>query len=201
MSPKNSSSASHIKVKFLPCFSFFYICGFWDFTFVTFFRFYIYVRKYFTFVTVFFHICDIFFTYDVEFLHLAFLFFTYVAVVTFVIVFTFKVPTGLFSALGLLLAGHFSRWIFKWATSRQYQQNDCAPSEDSAQSGHPPSLIRVFAVCLQEKDHKNTNEFCLKVFGKLHILMQTAWRSGSYFWRYCDFMFSKWLQMEAAILK
>ena len=26
--------------------------------------------------------------------------------------------------------------------------NDCAPSEDSAQPGHPPSLIRVFAVRL-----------------------------------------------------
>ena len=26
------------------------------------------------------------------------------------------------------------------------QQNDCAPSEDSCQPGHPPSLIRVFAV-------------------------------------------------------
>ena len=60
---------------------------------MTFFRFYIYDRKYFTFVTVFFHICDICFTYDVEFLHLAFLFFTNVAVVTFVTVFTFKVLT------------------------------------------------------------------------------------------------------------
>ena len=34
----------------------------------------------------------------------------------------------------------------KWAASRQNQQNDCAPSEDSDQSGHPHSLIRVFAV-------------------------------------------------------
>ena len=33
-----------------------------------------------------------------------------------------------------------------WATSWQNQQNDCAPSEDSDQPGHPPSLIRVFAV-------------------------------------------------------
>ena len=41
----------------------------------------------------FFHICDISFTYDVEFLHLPFLFFTHVAVVTFVTLFTFKVPT------------------------------------------------------------------------------------------------------------
>ena len=29
----------------------------------------------------------------------------------------------------------------------QNQQSDCAPSEDSDQPGHPPSLIRVFAGC------------------------------------------------------
>ena len=28
----------------------------------------------------------------------------------------------------------------------QNQQNECAPSEDTDQPGHPPSLIRVFAV-------------------------------------------------------
>ena len=33
-----------------------------------------------------------------------------------------------------------------WAASWQNQQNGCAPSEDSDQPGHPPSLIRVFAV-------------------------------------------------------
>ena len=33
-----------------------------------------------------------------------------------------------------------------WATIWQNQQNECAPSEDSDQPGHPPSLIRVFAV-------------------------------------------------------
>ena len=32
-----------------------------------------------------------------------------------------------------------------WATTWQNQQNECAPSEDSDQPGHPPSLIRVFA--------------------------------------------------------
>ena len=36
----------------------------------------------------------------------------------------------------------------KWATSWENQQNDCAPSENSDQPGHPPSLIRVFAVRL-----------------------------------------------------
>ena len=36
--------------------------------------------------------------------------------------------------------------IIVWAASWQNQQSDCAPSEDSDQPGHPPSLIRVFAV-------------------------------------------------------
>ena len=63
------------------------------------------------------------------------------------------------------------------------------------------NFLSAASLSLKEKDHKNTNEFCLEVFGKLHILMQTAWESDSYFWRYCVFMFSKWLPMEAAILK
>ena len=33
-----------------------------------------------------------------------------------------------------------------WATTWQNQQNECAPSEDSGQPGHPPSLTGVFAV-------------------------------------------------------
>ena len=37
-------------------------------------------------------------------------------------------------------------WCKIWAASSQNQQCDCAPSEDSDQPGHPPSLIRVFAV-------------------------------------------------------
>ena len=32
------------------------------------------------------------------------------------------------------------------AATWQNQQNECAPSEDSDQPGHPPSLIKVFAV-------------------------------------------------------
>ena len=35
-----------------------------------------------------------------------------------------------------------------WAATWQNQQSDCAPSEDSDQPGHLPSLIRVFA-CTQ----------------------------------------------------
>ena len=38
----------------------------------------------------------------------------------------------------------------KWATTWQNQQSDCAPSEDSDQPGHPPSLIRVFAVRMKK---------------------------------------------------
>ena len=37
-----------------------------------------------------------------------------------------------------------------WATAWQNQQNECAPSEDSDQPGHPPSLIRVFAVRMKK---------------------------------------------------
>ena len=37
-----------------------------------------------------------------------------------------------------------------WTASWQNQQNDCAPSVDSDQPGHPPSLIRVFAVRLKK---------------------------------------------------
>ena len=36
------------------------------------------------------------------------------------------------------------------ATWQNQQQNECAPSEDSDQPGHPPSLIRVFAVRMKK---------------------------------------------------
>ena len=39
----------------------------------------------------------------------------------------------------------FVFWL-KWAASWQNRQNDCAPSNDSAQPGYLPSLIRVFAL-------------------------------------------------------
>ena len=38
----------------------------------------------------------------------------------------------------------------KGAATWQNQQNECAPSKDSDQPGHPPSLIRVFAVCMKK---------------------------------------------------
>ena len=37
-----------------------------------------------------------------------------------------------------------------WATAWHNQQSDCAPSEDSDQPGHSPSLIRVFAVRMKK---------------------------------------------------
>ena len=37
-----------------------------------------------------------------------------------------------------------------WATTWQNKQNECAPSEDSDQPGHPHSLIRVFAVRMKK---------------------------------------------------
>ena len=40
----------------------------------------------------------------------------------------------------------FVNIILIWAASWDSQQNDSAPSEDSDQPGHPPSLTRVFAV-------------------------------------------------------
>ena len=37
-----------------------------------------------------------------------------------------------------------------WATTWQNQQCGCVPNEDSDQPGHPPSLIRVFAVRMKK---------------------------------------------------
>ena len=38
----------------------------------------------------------------------------------------------------------------KWAATWQNQQNDCAPSKDSDQPGHLPSLIRFLAVRMKK---------------------------------------------------
>ena len=37
-----------------------------------------------------------------------------------------------------------------WDATRQNQQNECAPTEDSDQPEHPPSLIRVFAARMKK---------------------------------------------------
>ena len=43
-----------------------------------------------------------------------------------------------------------SKHISKWAATWQNEQSECAPSEDSDQPWHPPSLIRVFAVRMKK---------------------------------------------------
>ena len=40
--------------------------------------------------------------------------------------------------------------VIMWAATWQNQQGECAPNEDSDQPGHPPSLIRVFAVRMKK---------------------------------------------------
>ena len=42
------------------------------------------------------------------------------------------------------------RNVINWAASWQNQKCGCAPREDSDQPGHPPSLIRVFAVRMKK---------------------------------------------------
>ena len=41
-------------------------------------------------------------------------------------------------------------YCFIWAATWQNQQSECAPSEDSDPPGHPPNLIRVFAVRMKK---------------------------------------------------
>ena len=53
---------------------------------------------------------------------------------------------GFLEELSLEAIVAFLKSISIWDASWQNQQNDCAPNEDSDQPGHPPSLIRVFAV-------------------------------------------------------
>ena len=45
---------------------------------------------------------------------------------------------------------HIVQSFCKWATTWQNQQTECAYSKDSDQPGHPPSLIRVFAVRMKK---------------------------------------------------
>ena len=53
-----------------------------------------------------------------------------------------------YSWMGRSSTGILHHWI--WATTRQNQQSGCASSEDSDQTGHPPSLIRVFTVGMKK---------------------------------------------------
>ena len=45
---------------------------------------------------------------------------------------------------------HLEKGFNRWAASWQNKQCGCAPSKDSDQPGHPPSLIRVFAVRMKK---------------------------------------------------
>ena len=67
--------------------------------------------------------------------------------------------TGLFTFITLLASEQQRHWsdcayhgsrrssFYIWAWARQKNTKWCARSEDSGQSGHSPSLIRVFIVC------------------------------------------------------
>ena len=54
------------------------------------------------------------------------------------------------SARGFKLSVWRNRIIMIWAATWQNQQNESVTSEDSDQPGHPPSLIRVLAVCMKK---------------------------------------------------
>ena len=49
-----------------------------------------------------------------------------------------------------ILYDWYGSFLHIWATTWQNQQNEWAPSEDSDQPGHPPSLIRVSAVRIKK---------------------------------------------------
>ena len=52
--------------------------------------------------------------------------------------------------LQLLNSAALNKQMVIRATTQQNQQNEYAPSEDSDQPGHPPRLIRVFAVRMKK---------------------------------------------------
>ena len=58
-----------------------------------------------------------------------------------------SLPTKLKSLIRLVKYWRKQNAGVLWAAS---WQNDCAPSEDSGQPGHPPNLIRVFAVRMKK---------------------------------------------------
>ena len=80
-----------------------------------------------------------------------------------------------------------------WAASCQNQQCGCAPSEDSDQPRHPPSLIRVFAVRMKKvwvlsshsahsEDSDQTGQMprLIWVFGGRTVSFLVLSRGGSY---------------------
>ena len=61
-----------------------------------------------------------------------------------------EIIINLLSFIMRALQKNNSRCHVKWAASWQNQQCGCAPSEDSDQPGHPPSLIGVFTVRMRK---------------------------------------------------
>ena len=77
-------------------------------------------------------------------------------------------------------------WVKQWAATWQNQHNVCAPSEDSDQPWHPPSLIRVFAVRSMSRwgpkvssDQTKRMPRLISVFtGRTHILLVLSCRGS-----------------------
>ena len=99
-----------------------------------------------------------------------------------------------------------------WAATQQNQQNGCAPSEDSDQPWHPPSLIGVFPVHMMKawtlsylsseqqrlwsdwaySDQTGRMPRLIRVFaGRTLILLVLSW-GGSCIW----FAFTSWVTEE-----
>ena len=76
-----------------------------------------------------------------------------------------------------------------WAATWQNQQGERAPSEDSDQPGHPPSLIRVFAVRTKKAwvlSYPLSSQWRLWVLaGRTRILLVLSCR-GSFIWHNCS---------------
>ena len=69
----------------------------------------------------------------------------------------------------------------KWAASWQNQPSECAPSKESDQPGHLPSLIRVFAVRIRKLGPLATGPMLRLIWvfaGRTLILLVLSW-SGS----------------------
>ena len=90
--------------------------------------------------------------------------------------------------------------IFIWAATCQNQQSDFAPSEDSDQPGHPPSLIRVFAVRMKKtwvlsyalsaqrrlwSDWAHSHFVCF-VMSRLNYLFFKLCLARSFYFVFCD---------------
>ena len=67
------------------------------------------------------------------------------------------------------------------------QQNDCAPSEDSDQPGHPPSLFRVFAVLASAQSVQS-----LRCLGIRPVCLESSLSA----WRNLGSLASHWAHIE-----